>query len=167
MDKTLFISAFVLFWGYVAVCLKIFGIPSSLSNTFYLINKKSGGKIKPYFFTFILWATAFLLIGPWIERVNNQNLECLPFLGCAALCFVGAAPHFKERSEKYIHSCSAAMAAVAAYAYALVDQHAYLSTCVWTILFLGLAFWKKKCKVFFVEMGAFAIIFWLLFNQIF
>lgn len=167
MDRILFIGASVLFWGYVLICLSIFGIPSSLSNTFYLIKEKSGGKFKPYFFTLILWATAFLLMGPWIERVNHQNLECLPFLGCAALCFVGAAPHFKEKSEKLIHSYSAAMSAVAAYSYALIDQHEYIITAFWTVLFVAFAFGRWECKTFFVEMGTFAIIFHLLFKSIF
>lgn len=168
MDKILFISAAVIFWGYVLVCLCMFGIPSSLSDIYYLIKDRSRGEFKPYFFSIILWVTAFLLISPWINHVNNLNLEFVPFWGCAALCFVGAAPNFKNKGlEKRVHVDSAIMAAIAAYFYSLIDQHEYLTAACITALFAAFAALKWKCKTFFLEMGAFAIIFYLLFKQVF
>lgn len=54
-----------IFIAYNAVMIGLFGIPSSLSNTYYLLNNKwpnSG-----WAFTAMMWVVCGLLIAPWIE----------------------------------------------------------------------------------------------------
>ena len=52
-----FFIGLILFTAYVIVAVVKFGVPKSLSDTFYLY----GGKPKGYVFTAALWLTALLL----------------------------------------------------------------------------------------------------------
>lgn len=166
MEKIILIgTAFSLFFGYVLACLLSFGIPKSLSETFYLIKeKKKENSFAPYTFTVTLWLVAFMLFYPWMDCVSNPDLEFFPFLACGGIMFVGAAPHFKG-SEKYIHYISACMSFVFAYLFSLVDHHECVITVFWTSLSVLLILVFKK-PVFFVEMGAFALMFHLLIKSV-
>ena len=109
-------TAILLFIVYNIVALNKFGIPNSLSETFYLWNgvKKHLG----YVFTGMMGGMTFTLLPAWLEIGNtisswSQYLNCLIFLACGAIMFVGVAPAFrKDEMESTVH-CTAAKAAAA------------------------------------------------------
>ena len=79
-----------------------FGIPKSISETYYLLGKMG------WLFQVALWGTAFTAVPMLIER-SSENTQFLAFLACAGLAFVAAAPLFKMELEGKVHYVSAAI----------------------------------------------------------
>lgn len=89
--------------------------PPSLSDSFYIFNKKmypSG-----YAFTFMMFTVALILNMGWLEMNDSfedwrRNLTVLPFFCTGAIMFVGAAPMFRSGGmEQVVHETSAYVAA--------------------------------------------------------
>ena len=55
-------------------------------------------------------ASSILMLIPMLDYCNG--IQCLAFLGCAGLIFVGAAPNYIDRDTLPIHKCGAIVAAV-------------------------------------------------------
>lgn len=84
------------------------GITPTLSETYYRVKHK-------WAFTITLWAVAFSLLPTWL-KYSPENCQFLAFIACAALCFVGASPAFKQEMDHKIHmggltACIVALAA--------------------------------------------------------
>lgn len=95
------ITSLVILMSYtVAVCIK-FGIPTTLSESYYFIYKK-------YLFTLVLWLSGFLILPPIMEMTGG-NTQIIPFLSIIGIMIVGAAPRYKEQ-ERTLHIIGATMA---------------------------------------------------------
>ena len=95
------ITSLVILMSYtVAVCIK-FGIPTTLSESYYFIYKK-------YLFTLVLWLSGFLLLPPIMEMTGGDT-QIIPFLSIIGIMIVGAAPRYKEQ-ERTLHIVGATMA---------------------------------------------------------
>lgn len=118
------VVAIAIFVAYNSAVILKFGIPSSLSASFYLWNglKKNLG----YIFTGMMFTVAFLLMPSWLEITEivsswSKYLTALPFFAGASIAFVGAAPAFRDCTiENKVHMVSASMAAVFALLWCLV-----------------------------------------------
>lgn len=93
------VSMIVLF-GYLVYVVAKFGIPQSISDTFYLLGKKG------WMFQVALAATAFCVV-PSLIDASTENTQFLAFFGCAGLAFVAFAPLFKMELEGKVHFVSA------------------------------------------------------------
>ena len=106
----------LVFTVYNVFVLRKFGVPSSLSSSFYLLDgvKKNLG----YIFTGMMFTMAFSLLPGWLELTEvvsswSKYLTALPFFGAASIAFVGSAPAFRDFTlENKVHMVSAAAAAV-------------------------------------------------------
>lgn len=95
------ITSLVILMSYtVAVCIK-FGIPTTLSESYYFIYKK-------YLFTLVMWLSGFLLLPPIMEMTGGDT-QIIPFLSIIGIMIVGAAPRYKEQ-ERTLHIIGATMA---------------------------------------------------------
>lgn len=95
------ITSLVILMSYtVAVCIK-FGIPTTLSESYYFIYKK-------YLFTLVMWLSGFLILPPIMEMTGG-NTQIIPFLSIIGIMIVGAAPRYKEQ-ERTLHIIGATMA---------------------------------------------------------
>ena len=159
--------AFLLFIVYNLVVIRLFGIPKSLSESFYLYDNKK--KHLGYIFTLFMFAMAFCLMPGWIEISEvwsswSHHLTFLAFLTAAAICFVGAAPAFRaNKLEGTVHSVAAKFCAATALAWCFV-------VC-WNIAYvpaIGAAIpavygWVSKtwktAQVYWLEMMAFGATF--------
>ena len=114
--------ATVIFIVYNAIAVHNFGIPKSLSDTFYYYNEKRNHpewKLNHlgWFFTAMMTAVAFLLMPAWISITEiitswSNYLTVLPFLGAGSIIFVGTAPAFRaNKMERTVHSVAAKCAA--------------------------------------------------------
>ena len=154
----------LIFVVYNSVVIGKFGVPSSLSASFYLWNgvKKNLG----YIFTGMMFAVSMLLMPAWLEITEvisswSHNLTVLPFFGAAMIAFVGAAPAFRScEMESKVHTISATAAAVfsllwcAVVCYKLAWIILPLSLgIVWGIAFLTKT--QKTASVYWWEMVAF------------
>lgn len=161
---TLTIIGMVLFTIYNVCIVSKFGIPVSLSDTFYLLNgvKKGLG----FLFTAMMVSMAFCLMPGWLEITEtitswSKNFTALPFLAAAGIAFVGAAPAFRKNEvEKIVHGISAYLAAafsilwicIVCYEVALI----VLPISVFVIVALGLSTKTlKSSKIYWLEMLAF------------
>jgi hypothetical protein len=152
---TLATLGIILFLTYIAVAITLFGIPSSLSDTFYLY----GGKPFGYIFTACLWVVGFMILPYWIS-ITPESYKCLPFLSVGGLVFVGAAPLFKGQDSKW-HSAFALICAFCALLWCVLSKNYIPFVC--SVGAVGILSWItqsiKKSKIFWLEMIAFLSIF--------
>lgn len=97
--------SFSIIFAYLGFVIGKFGIPRSISDTYYLLCKH--GRL----FQLALAATAFTAIPMLIDR-SSENTRFLAFLACAGLLFVSAAPLFKLELEGKVHYTSAVICCV-------------------------------------------------------
>lgn len=101
---TLSIIGSVFFSTALAILLILYGIPKSLSESFYNLGGRGG---RGYLFYLMLVITVFLLVFPLVESAG-----ALGFFTAASLAFVGAAAAFKsDKSQLLIHVISAILCA--------------------------------------------------------
>lgn len=157
------VTAFVIFLAYNIALWIQFKIPSSLSESFYLYDKKR--KNLGYIFTGMMFLTAFLLLPGWIEvseasDICGVTLTFLAFFTCAAICFVGAAPAFRASEiESKVHSISAKVCAVAALLWDFIVCWKIMYVPIATMLLVLLVAWLTKTlksgMIYWLEMCAF------------
>lgn len=90
----------IIMLSYLGMVLIKFGIPKSISETYYLLGKMG------WLFQVTLFSVAFLVVPTLIDR-SSENTRFLAFLACAGLAFVGAAPLFKRELDGKVHYTSA------------------------------------------------------------
>jgi hypothetical protein len=163
----LVLISFLLFLAYNIGIVSKFGIPPSLSQSYYLLNgvKKNLG----FLFTGMMLSMAFTLLPAWLELGEiispwSSYLNPLAFFTCAAIAFVGAAPAFRaNKLEGTVHEVAAKVAAACSIIWCLV-------VC-WKIMYVPLgaagiiaavgAITKtwKSASVYWLEMMAFGATF--------
>lgn len=126
------IAATAIYLAYNAICLALFLIPESLSNTYYLWSEKNG---KGWLFPLMMYAVVALMMPAWISLSEGSNFQFLAFLAPASIAFVGLAPKFKDSQlESRVHTVSAIIAAVCSLAWvALVTPY-------WWVMLIWLGF---------------------------
>ena len=103
------IIATTIFVAYNAVAVVFFGIPESLSNTYYLYKEKYN---KGVLFPAMMYLVVAFMMPAWITMSEGSNFQFLAFLAPAAIAFVGTAPRFKDFDlENKVHTYSAIVAA--------------------------------------------------------
>ena len=116
-----------------AVCIKIKGIPSSISATFYKLDHK-------LWFGAAMWLTAGLLM-PAILEVTPDCYQFTAFLACVGMFMVGVAPNFREGMEKKVNMTGAILCI-------LFSQVWVLLTCPWMLsvwlAYLAYTAWGMK-----------------------
>lgn len=150
------IIATVIFVAYNAVSLANFGIPESLSNTYYLYKEKCN---KGWLFPLMMYLVVALMMPAWISLSEGSNFQFLAFLAPASIMFVGTAPRFKDFDlENGVHTYSAYIAAVCSLLWVV------LVTPYWWVMLIWLGFIAlasiftssyKTCLVYWLEMVAF------------
>lgn len=94
--------AFLISVVYIGLVVWTFGVPPSISDSYYLWEKKKKGL--GTLFTFWCWGTGFSILPGWLD-MTGESWQFLCFLAAAGLCFVGAAPLFKPKksTERKVH----------------------------------------------------------------
>lgn len=150
------IAATCIYVAYNAVSLAIFGVPESLSNTYYLWKQKNG---KGWLFCVMMYAVVALMMPAWITLSEGSNFQFLAFLAPASIAFVGTAPRFKDSQlESRVHTISAIIAATCSLLWvALVTPY-------WWVMLIWLGFIAltailtssyKTAYVYWLELVAF------------
>ena len=116
------IEATCIYVAYNTISLALFGVPESLSNTYYLWKERNG---RGYVFCLMMYIVVALMMPAWISLSEGSNFQFLAFLAPASIAFVGAAPRFKDTElENKVHSISAVIAAACSLAWvALVTPY--------------------------------------------
>lgn len=87
------------------------GVPDMVSSIYYMMDKH-GWVFQVYIIMFAALMMVCLLD-------SGLGVQCLAFLSCAGLMFVGAAPRFLKESERKIHKTAAIVSAVASVGWCL------------------------------------------------
>ena len=151
------VAAFVIYLVYNGVALKMFGVPKSLSMTYYLFEEKK--KKLGIVFPIMMLSIAFLLLPAWLEISALSNLQFTAFLAAGGIMFTGAAPAFQSSSlEKKVHTGSAVVAAIFATLWVIFVAKMWYLILIW-ILSLSLhAYTTKTVKssyIYWFETVAF------------
>ena len=148
--------AFAIYMVYNAIAIGNFGIPQSLSDTYYLYkNKYRCGFVFP---VMMLLVVGFMMPA-WLTLSEGSNFQFLSFLAPASLLFVGAAPAFKSSDlENKVHSVSAYFAAACSLLWVILVTPYWMVIPIWFVLIALIALATRTVKsslVYWLETVAF------------
>ena len=112
------IISFLLLGGFLLLAAMRFGIPSMVSDVFYQLQNCAGSEVigdkrkrnYGWVFTLVMFVSALFMLIPLLDC--GKGIQCLAFLGCAGLMFVGAAPNYVDKDTFPIHKGGAIVAAI-------------------------------------------------------
>lgn len=99
---------------YSTMCAVKFGIPESLSATYYSLGKHG------WVFQAFMLVVGIGLLPLWLS-VSQETYQFLVFLSCASLCFVASAPCFKLELQGKVHYSAAAVCCISVFTWQIVE----------------------------------------------
>lgn len=160
MDWKIFcvIAAFAIYLIYNVVALWLFGVPKSLSMTYYLYKEKKKDWMGIFFPIMMLSIVAFLTPA-WLEISEGSNLQFTAFLAVGGIMFTGAAPAFKSSSlENNVHTGSAIFSALFAIIWVMLVAKMWFVIVIWFFILMISAIVTKSVKksyIYWLETVAF------------
>ena len=112
------IISFLLLGGFLFLSAMKFGIPTMVSDVYYQLQDYTGSEVIDnklkrnygWVFTAIMVASSILMLIPMLDC--GMGIQCLAFLGCAGLMFVGFVPRYLDSAEHIIHKSAAITSAI-------------------------------------------------------
>lgn len=155
--------SFLLLGGFLLLAAMRFGIPSMVSDVYYQLQGCTGSEVigdkrrrnYGWVFTAVMVASAILMLIPMLD--SGKGIQCLAFLGCAGLMFVGFAPHYLDNNEHAIHKAAAITAAIGCVGWCLsvnLDPTLLLAIAV-LIIYFPPAAKPKAAGCYWAEVAAF------------
>jgi hypothetical protein len=175
--------SFLLLGGFLLLSAMRFEVPDMVSDTYYQLQGTTGsevlgGKVNHNFgwvFSVVMVLVALLMMVAILDL--DKGLQCLAFIGCGGLAFVGCAPNYLGDESK-VHKIAALVAAAGCVGWCL-------SVCWWVtaiiailyILYVAYAFhlyeelaiskrhWLAK-PWYWLEVSAFLdvfVIYWIIY----
>ena len=142
--QILLILNILIFLGYNIYIISNFGIPESLSITTYLMGK--------YYWVFplICGFFTFTVLPIWLVHYPT-TWECLKFLSCSGILFVGTTPFFKRQVDSIIHYTAAILSSVSFVLWMIISGF-YWWVGIGLILFIIALMINKKNAVYYGEI---------------
>lgn len=123
-----FIAA-LLFMSMLCVVINKYGVPDMVSTIYYLLGKRG------WVFQLVMMLFGAMMMICLLD--SGLGVQCLAFLACAGLMFVGAAPRFLEQDERAVHKGAAITSAAASVTWCLtVDWRMVLAFLAWYGVYL-------------------------------
>ena len=112
------IISFLLLGGFMFLSAMKFGVPTMVSDVYYQLQDYTGSEVIDnkfkqnygWVFTAIMVASSILMLIPMLDC--GMGIQCLAFLGCAGLMFVGFVPRYLDSAEHIIHKSAAITSAI-------------------------------------------------------
>ena len=147
----MYISSVSVFILYLLLFIIIYKIPTSLSDTYYVLEESKKG----IFFTIMMFVIGFT-IAPVVLEFTPEDYKFLGFFSVIGILFTGAAPLFKSASQKVVHFVSAGISAVASLLWIIfVASEYYYIVLLLSLLGYILYLFDKKSYLFYGEMVIF------------
>lgn len=154
------IIAMATFIAYNTISVNNFGVPHSLSETYYLWKGKCNGG---WLFCVMMYLVVALMMPAWITMSEGSAFQFLAFLAPVSLLFVGTAPAFLSSDlENNVHTVSAILAAVFSLAWIVLVTPYWWVILVWAGVVALMAILTKTVKTsytYWLEMIAFGATF--------
>nr|WP_295440342.1 hypothetical protein [uncultured Prevotella sp.]DAV54982.1 MAG TPA: hypothetical protein [Caudoviricetes sp.] len=130
--------SFLLLGGFLLLSAMRFGVPDMVSDTYYQLQGTTGsevlgGKVKRNFgwvFSVVMVLVAFLMMTAILDL--GRGVQCLAFVGCGGLAFVGCAPNYLGDESK-VHKIAALVAAAGCVGWCL-------SVCWWVTAIIAILY---------------------------
>jgi hypothetical protein len=166
----LYIFSLVIFIAYVGAVLRRFGVPTSISESYYLWPSGRG----QWLFNLFCLLVALPLMAFWFE-ISPPEWQFLVFFGCAPLGFVGAAGAFKEIDlTGRVHFIAAGLSAVASQAWIAINGPWWIISAVLLVAAVVMALKvpgrdaagiRRSALLFWLELAAFISVYTALLAQ--
>lgn len=98
------IIAALLFVVMLCVVINKYGVPEMVSSIYYLLGKSG------WVFQVVMMSVGMLMLMCLLDC--EKGVQCLAFLACGGLMFVGAAPRFMNE-DRGVHKAAAVISAMA------------------------------------------------------
>lgn len=157
---TSIIIAASVFVAYNAFALAFFGVPKSLSITYYLYKERWN---IGWIFPVMMYTVVACMMPAWISLSEGSNFQFLSFLAPAAIIFVGTAPAFLSSDlENVVHQTAAYAAAAFSLLWIVLVTPYWWMILLWVAI-VGVASYLTKSVrssyIYWLEMVAFGATF--------
>lgn len=110
------IISFLLLAGFLLFAAMRFGVPAMVSDVYYQLQRCTGSEVigdkrkrnYGWVFSVVMVLVAFLMMTAILDL--GRGVQCLAFIGCGGLAFVGCAPNYLG-DESRVHKIAALVAA--------------------------------------------------------
>ena len=140
------IIAALLFVVMLFVVIKKCGIPEMVSSIYYLLGKSG------WVFQVVMMSVGMLMLMCLLDC--EKGVQCLAFLACGGLMFVGAAPRFMNE-DRGVHKAAATICAMAGISWCLSAN--FIMTIAAIVAYvIGIAYIKglRKYALLVAEVAA-------------
>lgn len=140
------IIAALLFVVMLIVVIKKYGIPEMVSSIYYLLGKSG------WVFQVVMMSVGMLMLMCLLDC--EKGVQCLAFLACGGLMFVGAAPRFMNE-DRGVHKAAATICAMAGVGWCLSAN--FIMTIAAIVAYvIGIAYIKglRKYALLVAEVAA-------------
>lgn len=140
------IIAALLFVVMLFVVIEEYGVPEMVSSIYYLLGKSG------WVFQVVMVAVGMLMLMCLLDC--GKGVQCLAFLACGGLMFVGAAPRFMNE-DRGVHKAAATICAMAGIGWCLSAN--FIMTIAAIVAYvIGIAYIKglRKYALFVAEAAA-------------
>lgn len=140
------IIAALLFVVMLFVVIEEYGVPEMVSSIYYLFGKSG------WVFQVVMMSVGMLMLMCLLDC--GKGVQCLAFLACGGLMFVGAAPRFMNE-DRGVHKAAAVISAMAGIGWCLSAN--FIMTIAAIIAYvIGIAYIKglRKYALFIAEAAA-------------
>lgn len=140
------IIAALLFVVMLIVVIGKYGVPEMVSSIYYLLGKSG------WVFQVVMMSVGMLMLMCLLDC--EKGVQCLAFLACGGLMFVGAAPRFMNE-DRGVHKAAATICAMAGIGWCLSAN--FIMTIAAIVAYvIGIAYIKglRKYALFIAEVAA-------------
>lgn len=140
------IIAALLFVVMLFVVIEEYGVPEMVSSIYYLLGKSG------WVFQVVMMSVGMLMLMCLLDC--GKGVQCLAFLACGGLMFVGAAPRFMNE-DRGVHKAAATICAMAGIGWCLSAN--FIMTIAAIVAYvIGIAYIKglRKYALFIAEVAA-------------
>lgn len=113
------IIAALLFVVMLIVVIGKYGVPEMVSSIYYLLGKSG------WVFQVVMMSVGMLMLMCLLDC--EKGVQCLAFLACGGLMFVGAAPRFMNE-DRWVHKTAAIICAMAGIGWCLTVNWLFVFT---------------------------------------
>lgn len=140
------IIAALLFVVMLIVVIKKCGIPEMVSSIYYLLGKSG------WVFQVVMMSVGMLMLMCLLDC--EKGVQCLAFLACGGLMFVGAVPRFMNE-DRGVHKAAATICAMAGIGWCL-SANFVMTIAAIVAYVIGIAYIKglRKYALFIAEVAA-------------
>lgn len=146
---TLILISLLITVAYLTYTFKLFGVPWSISETYYLLEKRKKGS--GILFTLWTWTAGLPLLVAWLN-LSEPSHQPFAFFACGSLMLLGTAAQFKQSLTEMVHYISAAICVASALTWVVLVGYWYIPFISLSIsILLGL---KYKKWITWIEIAA-------------